>query len=228
MDKEFKTTFIPKKNLENMSKASVPQKTSRKRGKSFVGFIAFLIFITALVSSIGVYVYKVRVAAVMNSRSESIKKAGKAFEPTAILALKKLDIRLQAATELLNGHIALSDFFDSFAESTLPSVAFNDLTFSLDTDGVPNVTMTGEAKNYLAIAQQSELFEKNQYIENHIFSNFSLTNTGLVAFTLDFTLNRNLIVFGRTQSNAQVDSNVDDLIIPGSTGVQNTGVPVNF
>lgn len=224
MDTEFKTTFIPKKNLEKVNAPS----SRPTRGKTLIGFIAFILFITALVSSIGVYVYKVRVATVMNSRNESIKKAGKAFEPTAIIALKKLDIRLKAATELLNGHIALSDFFDSFAESTLPVVAFNDLAFAVDADGIPEVTMTGEAKSYLAIAQQSELFEKNRYIENHIFSNFALTETGLVSFTLDFTLNQDILIFGRTEKNAELDTDVGNVIIPGSTGIQNTGVPVNF
>lgn len=223
MDKEFKTTFIPKKNLSE----STPQ-IKKSKGKSIIGFLAFLLFITALVSSVGVYIYKVRVATVMNSRNESIKKAGKAFEPTAILALKKLDIRLQAATELLDQHIALSDFFTSFGESTLPTIAFNDFTFSYSDEGVPEMNMTGNAKTYLAIAQQSELYEKNRYIENHIFSNFSLDDTGLIAFTLDFTLNQELLLFGRTTANTQIDTNVDDVIIPGSTGVQNTGVPVNF
>ena len=225
MDKEFKTTFIPKKNLAQ----STPQVKRTSKGKSIIGFVAFLLFITAVVSSIGVYVYKVRVATVMNSRNESIKKAGKAFEPTAILALKKLDIRLQAATELLDQHIALSDFFGSFAESTLPSVAYNDFSFTYTSEGSPEIQMTGDAKTYLAIAQQSELYEKNRFIENHIFSDFALNDVGSVAFSLDFTLKKDLLRFGRTSANDQLEGeDVDEAIIPGSTGVQNTGVPVNF
>ena len=93
--------------------------------------------------------------------------------------LKKLDIILRAATELLDKHVAISDFFDSLGETTLPDVAFNDFNFSFNEED-SEVSMIGEARGFLPIAQQSDLFEKNQYIKNHNFSDFQLTEKDIV------------------------------------------------
>ena len=48
--------------------------------------------------------------AVVQNNIESINRAEKAFEPSAIVELKKLDIRLRAASELLENHVAQHKF----------------------------------------------------------------------------------------------------------------------
>lgn len=228
MDKEFKTTFIPKKNLIQARSANSVVKNPRTR--SILGIASFIIFLSALVLTLGVFIYRKRVEAVINSRIESINLAEKAFEPSVILELRKLDIRLRAATELLNQHTAFSDFFLSFGESTLPDVAFNDF-FLEEEGGIYTVTMTGEARGYLPIAQQSNLFEQNRYIENPIFSEFALNETGHVSFDLSFTLNNDLITFGR---NAEVagqtadEAELDAAIIETAPDILAPGTPVDF
>lgn len=227
MDKEFKTTFIPKKNPGGVK---APEKKSTKARRSLFGILAALLFVTAVVSTIGVYLYKARLAAVVNSRIDSINRAEKAFEPSVILDLKKLDIRLRAGTELLNQHIAVSDFLESLAESTLPEVSFNEFSFNY-TEGGSEVSMSGEARGYLQIAQQSDIFEDNDYIQNHIFSDFSSSETGRVSFSLQFTLNPELLTFGRTVVNDQDDTVVtpDGVIIEPDQGDQiPAGVDINF
>lgn len=228
MDKEFKTTFIPKKNL-TQSRSETPR-IKNPRTRSILGILSIIIFLSALVLTLGVFVYRKRVEVVINSRIESINLAEKAFEPSVILELRKLDIRLRSATELLEQHTAFSDFFLSFGESTLPDVAFND--FYLDNDGgLYTVVMTGEARGYLPIAQQSNLFEENRYIENPIFSEFSLNETGHVSFDLTFTLNNDLITFGRNADIAEQTASEADLeaaIIETAPDVIAPGTPVEF
>jgi hypothetical protein len=226
MDKEFKTTFIPKKNLVNVKK--VESKSARSR-RSLLGILALLLFITALVSTAGVFLYKIQLAAVVNSRIDSINRAEKAFEPSTILDLKKLDIRLRAGTDLLDQHVAISDFLISLGESTLPEIAFTDLNFQYGEDS-SEVTMGGEAQGYLQIAQQSDIFEDNNYIQNPIFSDFTKTDTGRVTFSLQYTLNPELISFGRTIINNQLDSSLipEGAIIENSTGNQPAGLDINF
>lgn len=228
MDREFKTTFIPKKNLSNTPKVETQQTRARK---SFFGLIATLLFISALVSTAGVYLYKARLATVLNSRIDSINRAEKAFEPSAILELKKLDIRLSAGTELLRNHVAISDFLQSLAESTLPDVRFTDMSFKYDAAGSV-VTMTGESRGYLQIAQQSDVFATNRYIRNHIFSNFALTDTGRITFSLDYTLDPTLLVFGRTVENTQLDpefaQGLSNIIIEDPNAGIPGGVDINF
>ncbi|MFT7328336.1 MAG: hypothetical protein ACI870_000527 [Crocinitomicaceae bacterium] len=226
MDKEFKTTFIPKRNL---SGAKAPESKKSKAARSLIGLIALLLFFTALVATAGVYIWKARLAAVVNSRINSINLAEKAFEPAVILDLKKLDIRLQAGTKLLSQHVAISDFLESLAESTLPDVSFSGFSTSLDLEGA-EVSMEGEARGYLQIAQQSDVFEDNQYIQNHIFSNFSLTDVGRITFSLQFTINPELISFGRTVKNDEPNiTNSENIIIPDpNSGQIPSGIDVNY
>lgn len=225
MDKEFKTTFIPKKNLANIKKTESKAAKSRR---SLLGILALLLFITAVVSTVGVFLYKIQLAAVVNSRIDSINRAEKAFEPAVILELKKLDIRLQAGTELLDNHVAISDFLVSLGESTLPEIAFTDLNFTHEKES-SSVSMGGEAQGYLQIAQQSDIFEDNNYIQNPIFSNFTLTDTGRVTFGLEYTLNPELILFGRTIINNQLDTDIPEgAIIESSTGTLPSALDVSF
>lgn len=204
MDKEFKTTFIPKKNLATSKK---PRTKKSRAQQSLLGVIAMLLFITAILAAGGVFVVRAQMVSQLNSRIESINRAEKAFEPAVILELKRLDLRLAAGTELLDNHIAVSDFLKSLAESTLPDVSFADLSFSY-ADGTADVNMSGEARGYQQIAQQSDVFGDNQFIQNHIFSDFALTDTGRISFSLQFTLNQELLKFGRTVANDQVE-NID-------------------
>jgi len=233
MDTEFKTTFIPKKNLKQ---SQVPVVSSRRKfSRSLLGIIAILVFITAIISFVGVFAYKSVVSSGINSKIEVINRAEKSFEPAVILELRKLDIRLAAAGELLDNHIAISDFFTSLEESTLPDVSFSNfgLTFK---DGVPTVRMGGEARGYLAIAQQSDIFEANQYIENPLFSDFSLTETGDVSFNLVFTINEALLAFGRVilrQQEESIDINevfedFDEITIIDEEAPVSSGESVDF
>jgi hypothetical protein len=225
MDKEFKTTFIPKKNLAGAKKS---ESSRSKAQKSLLGLIALLLFITSAVSIAGVFLYKIRIASLLNSRIDSINRAEKAFEPAVIVELKKLDVRLQAGAQLLENHIAISDFLKSLAESTLPDVSFADFSFSYVPDG-SEIAISGEARGYLQIAQQSDVFEDNIYIQNHIFSDFSLTDTGRITFSLQFTLNPALMSFGRlTEANQTPTGDLPEGTIIPDANQTPEGTNINF
>jgi hypothetical protein len=235
MDKEFKTTFIPKKQLSK-GKSVAPSKTAR-RARGIMSLVAVLLLVTAVVSVAGVYLYKARLATVVTGKIESINLAEKAFEPSVILELRKLDIRLRAATELLDNHVAVVDFFESLGETTLPDIQYAgmDIDFS---ENVPSVSTTGEARGYLPIAQQSDLFEENRYIQNAIFSDFARTDTGRITFSLSFSINPELLVYGRTLQNIDLDDfqgdgdplnlNPEAAIIEDQSTLLPAGTPVEF
>ncbi len=210
MNTEFKTTFIPKKKLAESRAGNTGEKQHAR--SSLLSLLAGLLFITAVVSVLGVYFYKIAKQKELATKIQVIKSSEKSFEPGLILELKKLDIRLRAAAELLDKHIALSDFFASLGESTLPSVSFKSFSYTYK-DGIADVKMDGEAEDYLPIAQQSDLFEANRYIMNPIFSDFQKTEDGTVSFSLSFSLNPELIRYGYKIKNAgikdiQLDKNI--------------------
>lgn len=224
MDKEFKTTFIPKKQLSKVRGTNI--RASKKN--SVLSLLAGLLFITAIISIAGVFLYKLNISAGMKEKIDSINTAEKAFEPAVILELKKLDIRLRAATDLLDKHIALSDFFDSLGESTLPNISFSEFSFAYNEEA-SQVTMSGESRGYLPIAQQSDIFEKNQYIQNHLFSDFQLNDGGSVTFSLSFTLNPELTYYGRKVKNSQTETLLgEDVIIQNTTNTLPAGQNVDY
>lgn len=232
MDKEFKTTFIPKKQI-SQGKSVGTSKRARKT-QSIIGLLAILLFVTAIVSVVAVYLYKIRLATVVNSKIESINIAEKSFEPAAVLELRKLDIRLRAATELLENHVAVVDFFESLGESTLPDIQYEGLDIDFSAD-VPSVTTGGEARGYLAIAQQSDLFEENRFIQNAIFSDFSRADTGKISFSLSFSINPELLVYGRNLENIDIDdvqegedSNLDGVFIEDQNDELPAGNQIEF
>lgn len=234
MDKEFKTTFIPKKNLSK-GKSVAPSKAAR-RTRGIVSLLAVLLLVTAIVSVAGVFLYKLRLATVVNSKIESINLAEKSFEPAVILELRQLDIRLRAANELLENHVAVVDFFESLGETTLPDVQYSgiDIDFS---EEFPSVSTTGEARGYLPIAQQSDLFEQNRYIQNPIFSDFARTDTGRITFSLSFNINPRLLIYGRDLQNVDIDDVAEgdgsnqgenNAIIEDQSELLPDGTPVEF
>ena len=202
MDKEFKTTFIPKKQSSQGRPVRATRRT--RQTQSIFGILAILLLLTAIVSVAGVYLYKIRLATAVNAKIESINLTEKSFEPEAILELRKLDIRLRAATELLENHVAVVDFFESLGETTLPDIQYSGLDIDFS-QAVPTVSTDGEARGYLAIAQQSDLFEENRFIQNAIFSNFSRGDTDRVSFSLSFSINPDLLVYGRNLQNVDID-----------------------
>ncbi len=232
MDKEFKTTFIPKRELST-GNAPVQSATSRK-AQSAVNLLAILLLVTAIISVAGVYLYKLRLATMVNAKIESINLAEKAFEPSVILDLKKLDIRLRAATELLDKHVAVVDFFESFGETTLPDIQYSGISINF-AEEFPTVSTTGEARSYLVIAQQSDLFEENRFVQNAIFSNFTRTESGRITFGLTFSINPELLIYGRTLKNVDpeeitTDEAVDlnNVIIEDNRNVLPEGTNIDF
>jgi len=202
MDKEFKTTFIPKKQMSQGQSVGTSKRT--RQTQSILGLLAVLLFITSLVSVAGVYLYKIRLATVVNNKIDSINIAEKSFEPGAVLELRKLDIRLRAATELLENHVTVVDFFETLGETTLPDIQYDGLDINFS-ESVPSVSTSGIARGYLAIAQQSDLFEENRFIQNAIFSDFSKGDGGKISFSLSFSINPELLVYGKNLQNIGVN-----------------------
>ncbi len=225
MDRGFKTTFIPKRKVTHVE--GEKKGVRKSSGNNLLFVLSLLLFFSALVSSVGVFLYHEQLLSAKKSKIVSIQRAEKAFEPEAILSLKRMDVRLRAGTEILKNHVAFSDFFHSLGESTLPDIAFQNFSLA-SKDGVI-VHMEGEANGYLPIAQQSQLFEKNRYIQNPIFSDFELNEeTGNIYFNVEFTLNPDLIRYGRTVKNITTDFSLQKEKIFLEEKEKTRGKDINF
>ncbi len=189
MDKEFQTSFIPKKTV-----IEGPKKV--KSGGGIVNLFSFVIFIVSLLSIGGAYLYRESVKTDITEFKKSLAIAKNQFEPSLITKLQILDKRLNAATVILDQHVAVSPIFELLQDSTLPTVRYSDFTYDIDsTTNLVNVEMKGEAKGYNFIALQADLFNENKFIKNPIFSDLVLDQNGNVDFNLTFSVDKSLVSY---------------------------------
>lgn len=189
MDQEFQTSFIPKKTVIESPKRI-------KSGGGAINLIAFIVFLASLIAAGGAYFYRESVKTDIEEFKRSLAVAKNQFEPSLITELQILDKRLNAATTILDKHIAVSPIFVLLEEVTLPTVRYSDFSYEVDTTtNLVNVTMKGEAKGYNFIALQADLFDDNKFIKNPIFSDFVLDQTGNIDFNLTFSVDKSLVSY---------------------------------
>ena len=189
MDKEVQTSLKPQKTVIESNKKI-------RSGGGVINLISFIIFIVSLISAGGAYFYRESVKTNIEEYKRSLAVAKNQFEPSLITELQILDKRLNAATTILDKHIAVSPIFVLLEEVTLPTVRYSDFSYEVDTTtNLVNVTMKGEAKGYNFIALQADLFDDNKFIKNPIFSDFVLDQAGNIDFNLTFSVDRSLVSY---------------------------------
>jgi len=189
MDKEFQTSFIPKKTV-----IEAPKKI--RSGGGVFNLLAFIVFLIALASAGGAYLYRNSVKTDITEYKKSLNIAKQQFEPSLITELQILDKRLNAATTILAKHIAVSPIFELLQKITLPTVRYSDFAYKIDDKtNLVSVQMKGEAKGYNFIALQADLFSENKFIKNPIFSDFVLDQSANIDFNLTFSVDKSLVSY---------------------------------
>ncbi len=186
---EFQTSFIPKKPI------SEPVVT-KKAPVGIFTFLSTIIFLASLVAAGGTYFYNSYLTKRVSGMNAQLVRAQNAFEPTLIADLETLDRRMTASNQVLAGHVTVSPLFKSLQDLTLKSVRYTKFTYTFDEEANAYiVNITGEARSYRDIALQSDMFTKNKYIKDPIFSNLKLNERGGVFFDLMFTVDPNFLLY---------------------------------
>lgn len=188
---EDKLSFIPKKN--------VPHPLYKSRGPGlFLAFSFLLLIISAMLLG-GLFFYKKSLTEEVDSLKETLTKVRASFELSLINEIAQTSDKINSAKMLLNNHKSLTPFFDFLETSTLPEVRFKDFDYSLFSSGDKAeevaVKMSGIAKNYTALASQSEIFEKEKNIKSFYFSDFKLGDKGTVNFSVQIVLDPMLLKY---------------------------------
>ncbi len=188
------TSFIPKIETVKIAHSG--------KNLGWLSGLALVFFVLSLVLSFGLFFYRGFLEAQIDTLSASLQKVESEFEPSLILELQQTVKSIDSVKGLMGGHVAISRLLDFLKENTVSEVSFSN--FSYDKE---SAQMSGIAKSYVALAQQSAVFEKSRLIKNVSFSNFSLTSEGFVNFSVKFAPERELISYqvlpeaGPTPSN---------------------------
>jgi len=199
MEQNFQTSFIPKKPM-------IEERAVASRPTSLLTIISIFIFIAVILASGGLYFYKGIVEKNIAKMSSDLTLAQNRFEPSKINQLQTLDKRLNSASIILSKHIAISPIFQSLQSLTMKTVRYTKFgyTFGDEKNAKVDVKMSGQAIGYRSIALQSDLFAKNKYLLDPVFSNLSLDDKGNVLFDLEFSVDPSFIDYEQmllTQSN---------------------------
>ncbi len=192
MDPKLSTSFIPKQSLARVGQPYRPASGSVDLFL-MIGVVLFLI-VAALAG--GLYLYNGKLNKDLTVLDNEIKEKRAAFELGQIDEVKAFQRRVDAGSQVLGGHIALSQFFMLLEESTIPDVSFYTLRLSNDGEAGISVEMDGVAKGFSSIALQSDVFLSRPEFIRHSFSKFDLVSNGFVEFSYRGTIASSALRYG--------------------------------
>jgi len=173
----------------------VKEHVASSRPIGFLTVISIFVLFTVLLVSGGLYFYKTIVTKNITKMEDTLSLAKNRFEPSKITELQILDKRLNASSEILSKHIAISPIFQALQAITMKTVRFTKFNYDFggDVDDKVNVKMSGAAKGYSFLALQSDLFAENKNFIEPVFSNLSLDLNGNVIFDLSFSVDPSFV-----------------------------------
>jgi len=197
MEQNFQTSFIPKKPM-------IEERTVASRPISFLTVVSVVIFFTVIIATGALYFYDKVLAKNITKMENDLNLAKNRFEPSKIIQLQVLDKRLRASSEILSKHIAISPIFEALQSITLKTVSYT--KFSYDFDDSKNAKIKGVAVGYRSVAFQSDLFAKNKYLIDPVFSNLLLDDKGNVLFDLEFSVDPTFVDYKKMLETTNKDT----------------------
>jgi hypothetical protein len=186
MDQNFQTSFIPKRPI-------VEEKAVSSKSVNLFTVASLFIFFAVALGAGGLYFYKGVLEKSKVKMESDLNLAKNRFEPATISRLKNSDQRLNAATEVLSKHIAISPIFQVLESLTMKNIRYTKFSYSLNNENMVEVKMTGQAVGYRSVALQADLFSKNKNLVDPIFSNLTLDSKGNVLFDLTFSVDSTFV-----------------------------------
>ncbi len=187
MEPKFKTSFIPKESLvEKVPTGATHQPSRAPRSLAIV--FSFIVLLIALAVGGAIFVYSSFLQSSIASKSESLQRAREAFQPALIQELERLDARIESAEELLANHVAPSSMFALLGATTLKTVRFTNLSYSVVENSVVN---------FDAVALQSDVFGSNRFIHNPIISELAAGEGG-ITFRVTATIEPRFLAYVNT------------------------------
>jgi len=198
MEQQFQTSFIPKKPLTE-------EPVTQSRPVSLFAFLATILFVASLLIGGGVYFYKSFLTKQSAELESSLATARASFEPKLVADLSRLDKRINIGNDILSTHVTVSPIFELFQNITIQTIRFTKFNYAYlnDAGTEVNVKMSGlstPAGGYTAIANQSDILNKNKYIKNAVFSNLTLDDKGNIAFDLMFSVDPKFVLYSELVS----------------------------
>ena len=180
------TSFVPRQPTQ--------QKRGASRGHNLFLVVALFLGGLAIVASIGTYLYDKYLIHALEAKAEELALAQREVNEDQVEEFLRLRDRLTYGQELLHDHIALSQVFDVLEAETLTTVRYGSLDLTVADDHTAQIDIDGTARNFNALAAQSNAFAGEKGIRRAIFSGIVVNKDNTVSFKLTADLDTRLIV----------------------------------
>jgi hypothetical protein len=180
MAQNFQSSFIPK--------GPVTEEVFKKKKTGILGILVVSLFISSIVISVAMYVYKGIIKSDIQNLELQLADAEKNIDVKTIDQMSQFSNKLTAAKTIVLRHQVISRFLDSLASSTVSSIQFTDFNYGNLEDGKLTVNLKGKATSYASIALQESIFSQDKYLKSISFSNLALVDKGFVSFDLAISL----------------------------------------
>lgn len=180
------TSFIPKKAITEI------RPTEGESVSIFTAIVVIIFLVTALTAG-GMFVYQNILQKKLAAEKVTLSEYQSRFSPEQILKMKRDDLRLITATEILARHRSPSQIIRFLQSITFKNVRYTNFEYT-DSDGI-KIHLDGVARNYQYVGFQSDAFKSNKYVKEYMFSDFALQPDGTVGFKVEATLDPTFIRF---------------------------------
>lgn len=210
METKFQTSFIPKKPIPSTVGGSmgVPMPPHKRHSSSLFMTIAVFAFILSLLAVGGSYLYK---SFLLNQRvayEKELKVREKQFNVDLIENLKRQNIKIDVANQLLRNHLAVSQIFDIIGQFTSENVRFlsMDLTSPQNQTEDMKISLRGYGTNFVAVAFQSDVLGQledyglRKIVKNPIISDPSKGQDSRVSFGFSASIDPTALSYQRSVS----------------------------
>lgn len=190
------TSFVPKQPV----KPGV--RYSSNGGNPFM-MIAVGLLVLSIAGAGAVFGYQYYLGNVRDSKKAEVEAVRQSINSQVVEDFIRTRDRFTSAQDLLNSHVAVSQFFDLLESLTLQSVRFDGLSFRLAEDRSAEIEMDGTARSFNALAAESSAFASEKRIKRAIFSGIAVDPaTRNVSFTLSAALEPSLLVISPASAPA--------------------------
>lgn len=209
MDNQIKTSFIPRKTIDEAANFQTGSQVVRRRvGRTIFSVISTIIFISSLAGAGVVYTWQIKLKKDIANQVQIMQEARKNFDERFVQEASRLNLRIESANNMVTNHVSPSSLYGLLEEYTLQTVAFSSFSFKDNQDGTIGVNGSGEAKRYESIVLQSDAFGKSGYLRNVIFTDLRPSaNNESVGFSFEATLDPRLILYRNTVSQDNGNNN---------------------
>ncbi len=185
MDTRIQTSFIPKKPIDG---------ASTKASGGIFYLLGEIIFVIALIASIGVFGYQKYLEGRISKMESDLSLARQSLDPELVSELSRADRRFIAADQIIKKHTTLSAMFSLLESLTLQNVRFSSLNYKNDSLGI-SFELEGEARSYSTLALQAKVFAEDPRLIRPQFSELDLNEDGNVLFVVRSFLDEKAISY---------------------------------